>query len=105
MDCVSIQQGAQKVLLLSQQMLEMAKSAEWALMSRLEQTRYQSLQRLFRHPDIRQNLWMIAETLKEIMRIDKECLSLGEQAKQDMLSTLKGQSQGKRAVQSYRQYS
>lgn len=101
MEYLSLHQGAQKVLRLSQHMLAHALAGNWERMSGLEHERTRSLQSLFRHPQLGNNLSDIAEVLFEIIEIDKQCLGLGEQARQEMLRNLDSQGQGSRATNSY----
>lgn len=99
----SLQQGAQKVLRLSQQMLQHAEQGNWELVSGLESERSRSLDSLFQHPDIQSSLNDIAGILFEVISIDKQCMLLGENARKSMLQQLKRQSQGTRAVSCYMQ--
>lgn len=103
MQYLSLQQGAQKVLRLSERMLAHAEQGDWDLLSGLESERSRSLESLFSHPQINDNLGEIADTLYEVISIDKQCIRLGEQARKTMLSQLNRQSQGGRALNSYRQ--
>ena len=101
MQYLSLQQGAQKVLRLSERMLAQAEQGNWDLMGSLETERSRSLESLFNHPQINQSLNDIADTLFEVISIDKQCLRLGEEARRLMLSQLNRQSQGGRALNSY----
>ncbi len=104
MQYLSLQQGAQKVLRLSQHMLAHAQAGNWELMSNLELERTRSLESLFRHPQITDSLPEIANILYEVMEIDRLCLDLGEHARQSILKNLNKQSQGSRATNSYLQH-
>ena len=101
MQYLSLQQGAQKVLRLSERMLAHAEQGNWDLLSSLENERSRSLDSLFNHPHINQSLGEIADTLFEVINIDKQCLRLGDEARKIMLSQLNRQSQGGRALNSY----
>jgi len=103
MQYLSLQQGAQKVLRLSERMLAQAEQGNWDQLSGLENERSRSLESLFSHPAISENLSEIAGTLFEVISIDKECLRLGAEARKDMLLQLNRQSQGGRALKSYMQ--
>lgn len=103
MQYLSLQQGAQKVLRLSQRMLQHAEQGNWELLGSLESERSRSLDSLFHHPDIKQNLGEIADTLFDVIAIDKQCLHLGDEARQAMLMQLNHQSQGSRALNSYKE--
>ena len=103
MQYLSLQQGAQKVLRLSERMLVYAEQGDWDLLSGLEIERSRSLTSLFNHPQISQSLSEIANTLYEVISIDKQCLRLGEEARKLMLVQLNHQSQGNRALNSYLQ--
>ena len=101
MQYLSLQQGAQKVLRLSQRMLDHAEQGNWEMLGSLEAERSRSLDSLFQHPEIKQSLSDIAETLFDVIAIDKQCLLLGDEARQAMLLQLNNQSQGSRALNSY----
>ena len=82
-------------------MLTHAEQGNWDLLSSLESERSRSLESLFNHPHIQQNMSEIAGTLFEVISIDKQCLRLGEEARREMLLQLNRQSQGGRALNSY----
>ena len=95
------QQCADKVLRLTERMLERAQSEDWELMSALELERGKALEHLFTHPQIKTSMQIISSTLFEVMELDKRCIALTEQAKQTMLEQLNRQSQGKGALRLY----
>lgn len=103
MEFMSLQQGADKVLRLSQRMLNTAEAGEWEVLGQLEQERSQSLDSLFLHPDMPMALPTIAATLQQIMELDRRCLELGKQARDAMAAALNRQAQGQgvRALRSY----
>jgi len=101
MQYLSLQQCADKILRLTQRMLQYAQSEDWELMSSLELERAKALQHLFRHPDIKVSMQIISSTLFEVMELDKTCLTLAQQARQSVLEQLDRQSQGKRALNQY----
>lgn len=101
MQYLSLQQCIDKILRLTQRMLQHAHAQEWELMGSLELERGKALEHLFRHPDIKNSMQIISSTLYEVMELDKTCLGLAEQAKISMLDQLDRQSQGKRAVHLY----
>lgn len=101
MQYLSLQQCADKILRLTQRMLQYAQSEEWELMSSLEMERGKALEHLFRHPDIKQSIQVISNTLFEVMELDKTCIDLTERARKSVLEQLDRQSQGKRALNLY----
>jgi hypothetical protein len=101
MQYLSLAQGAQKVLRLSQQMLAHAEQGNWELVSGLESERSRSLDSLFSHPDIKRSLSEIADILFEVISLDKQCMQLGESARNNMVKQLQKQSHGGHAVNSY----
>jgi len=101
MQYLSLQQCVDKILRLTQRMLLHARSDDWELMSAVELERGKALDHLFRHPEIKDSIQIISNTLYEIMELDKACIGLSEQAKQTMLEQLNAQSQGKRALHLY----
>ena len=103
MQYLSLQQCADKILRLTQRMLQHAQSEEWDLMSSLELERGKALEHLFRHPDINNSIEIISNTLFEVMELDKTCIGLTEQARKMMVEELDRQSQGKRALHLYLQ--
>lgn len=101
MQYLSIQNCADKILRMTVRMLEYARAGEWTLLSQLELERGKSLEHLFRHPQIQQSLQTISDTLFEVMRLDRDCISLTAQARSDMLQSLNQQGQGERALRAY----
>jgi len=101
MEYLSLQQCADKILRLTQRMLQYAQSEDWLLMSALELERGKAMEHLFRHPDIKYSIQIISHTLVEVMELDKTCIGLTEQARQSMLEQLDRQSQGERALSLY----
>ena len=94
MEFLSLQQGADKVLRLSQRMLDTAERREWELLGQLEQERSQSLESLFLHPDMPTALPTIASTLQQVIELDRRCLELGQLARHAMATALNHQAQG-----------
>ena len=105
MEFMSLQQGAQKILRLSQRMLECAEQGEWDQLGRIEAERSRSLESLFRHPQMPQLLPSIAVTLQEVIALDRRCMDLGAQAREELIRLLNQDSQGARALQTYREIS
>lgn len=102
---MSLQQGAQKVLRLSQRMLSCAEQGEWDQLGRIETERSSSLESLFRHPQIAQLLPAIAATLQEVIELDRQCMALGAQAREELVRLLNQDTQGPRGLQAYREMS
>jgi len=101
MEFLSLQQGAGKVLRLTQRMLEMAEQGEWEALGQLEQERSRSLDSLFQHPQIPDALHTIAQALQHVVELDRQCIALGQQARDAMAAELNLQAQGERAVRTY----
>lgn len=104
MEFMSLEQGAQKVLRLTQLMLESAEQGNWDLLRKLETERSRSLDSLFQHPQMPEALPTIASALQQVIDIDRRCLALGEEARNAMAAELHHQAQGQRAVLSYLDY-
>lgn len=101
MQYLSLQQCADKILRLTERMLQYARDNDWELMSTLELERGRAMEHLFHHPEITTSIKIISDTLFEVMQLDKTCIGLTEQARQTMLEQLNSQSQGKRALNVY----
>lgn len=101
MEFLSLQQGADKVLRLSQRMLATAEQGEWELLGLLEQERSRSLESLFQHPQMPTALPTIASALQHVVDLDRRCIELGQQARDAMAAELNHQAQGQHAVRSY----
>jgi hypothetical protein len=101
MQYLSLQQCADKILRLTERMLQYARNDDWELMSSLELERGKAMEHLFRHPDIKSSMRIISDTLFEVMELDKTCINLTEQARQTMLEQLNRQAQGERALNVY----
>jgi len=106
MEFLSLQQGADKVLRLSQRMLNTAELGQWELLGQLEQERSVSLESLFQHPEMPAALPTIANTLQQIIELDRRCLALGQEARHAIAAALDQQAhgQGARALRSYLDY-
>lgn len=101
MEFLSLQHGAGKVLRLTQRMLEMAEQGKWETLGLLEQERSQSLENLFQHPQIPDALHTIAHALQQVVELDRQCIALGQQARNAMAAELNIQSQAQLAVRTY----
>lgn len=101
MEFLALQQGADKVLRLSQRMLESAERGEWELLGQIEGERSRSLEGLFQHPDMPAALATIASALQQVVELDRRCIALSEQARNAMAAELNIQNPGQRAVLSY----
>lgn len=101
MEYISLQQGAEKVLRLSRRMLETAEIGDWTLLGQLEQERSRSLDSLFQHPSMPEQMYTISEALRQVMEFDRQCIAMGEQAKAEYATELRLQAQGEQAVRSY----
>lgn len=101
MDYLSLQQGAGKIVRLSERMRDMARAQDWDALARLEQERQKSLESLFSHPHMPEGLEQIAEALQEVIELDRESIALSEKVKDDLGLALNRQSQGRRALRSY----
>lgn len=101
MGFISLQQGAEQVLHLSQRMLESAEQGEWELLGQLEQERSRSLDSLFQHPQIAGELHTIAHALQQVVELDRQSIALGQQARDAMAAELNQQNQAQRAVRTY----
>lgn len=101
MEFLSLQQGADKVLRLSQRMLETAEQGAWELLAQLEQERSRSLESLFQHPQMPTAIATVASALQQVMELDRRCIDLGEQARDSMAAELNQQAHGEHAIRSY----
>ena len=101
MEYLSLQQGADKVLRISQRMLATAEQGDWTLLGQLERERSRSLESLFQHPQMPAAISVIASALQQVMELDRECIALGQQAREAMAAELNQQTQGQQAVRSY----
>lgn len=104
MEFMSLEQGAQKVLRLTQLMLESAEQGDWDLLRKLETERSRSLDSLFQHPEMPEALPTIASALQQVIDLDRRSIELGEAARNDMARELHHQHQGQLAVNSYLDY-
>ena len=82
-------------------MLATAEQGDWELLGQLEQERSRSLESLFQHPQMPLALPTIANALLQVMELDRQCITLGHQARDAMAVQLNQQSQGEYAVRSY----
>lgn len=103
MEYISLQQCAEKVLRLSQRMLQHAQAGEWTILGQVEQERGKVLEHLFRHPEISQSLQTISDILFDVMDVDRSCMQLTEQARQGMIDELNQRKNIQQAVRLYKQ--
>lgn len=101
MQYLSLQQGAAKVLRLTQHMLSSAKKDDWQRVVSIESERQYSIDSLFRHPDLGQALPELAEILRQVIALDQECIGLGATLRLQLSHELNLQSQGERALRAY----
>lgn len=102
MNFTSPRQYAGKILRLSEHMLEQCRSRNWSAVAALESERQLALDALFRHPAMPGALPELADTLHQVMRLDRETIVLGEQERLQASSEL-GQLQAqRRAARAYR---
>ncbi len=101
MQYLSLQQGADKVLRLTQHMLQLAIADDWQAVASVEQERQRSIDALFRHPQLAQAMPNIAGTLQIVMELDKQCIERGESMRQQLAQALKETSAGPRALRAY----
>ncbi|MBI3562469.1 MAG: flagellar protein FliT [Gammaproteobacteria bacterium] len=105
MQYLSLQQTANKVLRLTQYLLQLARQDAWEAMLEVEQQRQLALTALFQHPQMPQALNLVAQTLQQVVGLDKQCMALGDTARQQLEIQLAAAFQGQRAVREYHSYS
>lgn len=98
---LGIEQGAQKILRLTERMMTAAQGGEWDEMTRIETERQQSLHSLFLHPNINTALPIIAAVLQQVIDIDKNSIALGERARHSLSALLDISSQSESAIRAY----
>lgn len=101
MQYLSLQQGAQKVLRLTERMLDEARAGNWQALGEIENERSRSLNSLFQHPQIIESLVSIADILYQVMSLDRQCMQLGEHERHILLNQMDKQTRGKKAMNSY----
>lgn len=101
---LSLQQGADKILRLSQRMLAAAQTEDWQGVINVEQERQRSIDSLFRHPELPGALATIASTLQEVIVLDKRCMSLGMAYRSQLARELDAGAHGQHAMNVYRSY-
>jgi len=99
---ISLRQCAEKILRLSKRMLQQAIDKQWDELSILEIDRGSALKYMFAHPDIEQNLPLLADILFEVLDIDKECIMITEKERFTLLQNLHYQNTNDRALNLYR---
>ncbi len=82
-------------------MLALAQKSNWQAVAELEAERQPVITDLFQHPDIQQHLGELAETLRDVIELDRQCILLGEQERTQKSEELKTLQHGKRAVFAY----
>ena len=85
-------------------MLAMARIDDWQRVASIETDRQLSIDSLFRHPELTQALPTLADILRQVIDLDKECISLGTIQRLQLSRELNQQSQGERALRAYSAY-
>ena len=97
----TIESYATQALSCSQQMYLLAEQSDWDELGKLESQRSMLLESLFNHPSLPMFLARVADTLRKIIEIDQQTISLGKQARQALKNEMILLSQGKKAVDAY----
>lgn len=105
MQHLSLEQGANKVLRLTQRMLALAQENDWQAVAGLEQERQRSIDSLFRHPQLLQRMPTLVDILQQIVTLDKQCMALGEAARRQLADELNRRSDVGSALRIYQQHS
>lgn len=105
MQHLSLEQGANKVLRLTQHMLALAQENDWQAVAGLEQERQRSIDSLFRHPHVLKSIPTMMDILQQIVILDKQCMALGEAARRLLADELNRRSDTSSALRIYQQHS
>ena len=89
------------MLRLTQHMLALARIDDWQRVIAIETERQQSMDSLFRHPELTQALPALAGVLQQVIELDKECISLGTTQRLQLSHELNQKTQGERALRAY----
>ena len=90
-----------EILIISQTMLDHAKRGEWPELTQIEDRRRTLLEDFFSQtitPDMASS---IEEVIRQVMTMDKEVISLGEDTQKQMASDLRDIGKGKVASKAY----
>ncbi|MFQ5488321.1 MAG: flagellar protein FliT [Gammaproteobacteria bacterium] len=86
---------------LSQHMLAACRSQDWALLSQLETRRRPLLEQAFSQSDTSMNPASVAETIHQLMALDRDILACCEEEKQACVQQLQQLTRGKNAADAY----
>ncbi len=90
-----------RVLELTRDMTARAAADEWQAAAGIQQRRDALLQRLFARPRSPEEMAQAAARLREVLRMDRELIRLGEEARERLAGELGKITRGRRAVHAY----
>jgi hypothetical protein len=89
------------ILRLSRQMLDAARASDWLEVSNLESQRQDQLKNFFSQPAQANETTWLAQGIQQVLKLNDEIMSLGEEGKQEILKNMSDLSNGKKAAQAY----
>lgn len=86
---------------MSEQMLQLARNEAWETLADLEPERRRLIMRFFDKPASEEEAAAIAETIQDVLDIDREIIERGKQGRDAVRQQLSRLNQGQRAVDAY----
>ncbi len=102
MKFLSVEQTASEILRLTRNMHRLAENNDWQEFASLESERQRSLEYLFQHPEITTALPALADTLHQVVSLDRESIHLGEAAKRLLAEKMDLESPMPGAINAYK---
>jgi hypothetical protein len=89
------------ILRLTRQMLEAARASDWLTVTTLESQQQDQLKHFFSQPAQANETTWLAQGIQQVLKLNDEIMSLGENGKQEIIENLSNVTNGKKAAQAY----
>jgi len=98
-------QLAERLLELTQEMLQLARAKDWPALAEREQQRHQLARDLFAQPVPREHAPTVADCVRKVLDIDQELITLTEKGRDEAARAMQEVRTGQKARDTYRRFS
>lgn len=98
-------QQLKDIIVMSKQMLTLAKNREWEQVTELEEKRRVLVLQCFQQPTSEQDSPEVAASIREVLRLNQEVTELGKQSREELGGELRTNITGRTAQAAYQAYS
>ncbi|MBA1146974.1 flagellar protein FliT [Ectothiorhodospiraceae bacterium WFHF3C12] len=99
------EEAARRLLDLTREMLDLAKSGDWPLFAQRELRRQELSQALFATPVPREAAPVVADCIRRVLDMDQELITLADKGREEAARAMKETQKGKQAADAYRRFS